>query len=213
MKKLPLYLIFLWTFIHIGRPQDVFPALKLINPGDVVAILTLVSYIFVEKKNLRVFSFPEFRLLLLLFAVAVLSTPYGFYPKASLSFLYNFYFKIGLYLYLVAKLVTDEEQIQSMIKTVMLSGFLMAVAAVSSQQIGIRTGIGTTYDPNDLGMLFVVTLPLALFQGMTSTNRRWKIICYTGAVFNLLAVISTQSRGAYLGLVAVGGFVLISKVR
>lgn len=209
---LPVFFIYLWTFIHIGRPQDVFPALKAFNPGDVMAGLSILSFLFWGEKDQPVISFPETKLFLLFFLIALLSTPFSYLQTYSVNFLINFFGKVGIYLYITAKLLTTERRIDGLIKTIMLSGFLMAVATVISQQPGIRAAAGTTYDPNDMAMLMVVTLPLALTQGLATSSKNWKIVCYACVIFCLLALIATVSRGGFLGLIAVGAYILKTKM-
>ncbi len=209
---IPVFLIYIWTFIHIGRPQEVFPALGAFNPGDIIAGLSILSFIFWGEKDQPVFSFPETKLFLLFFLIAIIISPFAYYKSATLGFFISFFWKVGIFLYLVTKLISTPRRIDGLIKTIMLSGFLMAVATVLSQQPGIRAAFGATYDPNDMAMLMVVTLPLSITQSLQTSNKSWKIICYSGAVFCLLALIATISRGGFLGLLAVGLFMLKTKM-
>jgi probable O-glycosylation ligase (exosortase A-associated) len=186
--------------------------LKAINPGDVAAGLSILTFLFRGEKDLRFFSLPETRLFLLFFLIAFLSTPFAYLQTYSVAFLYNFFIKSGIFLYITTKLLTTEHRIDGLIKTIMLSGFLMAMATVISQQPGIRAAVGTTYDPNDMALLMVITLPLALTQGLATSNKNWKIICYICVFFCLLALIATVSRGGFLGLIAVGAYILKTKM-
>jgi probable O-glycosylation ligase (exosortase A-associated) len=208
----PVICIYLWTFIHIGRPQDVFPFLKAINPGDVAAGLSILTFLFRGEKDLRFFSLPETRLFLVFLLIALVSTPFSVHRGISVFFLIGFFGKTGLYLYIATKLLTSKRRIDGLIKTIMLSGFLMALATLLAQQPGIRAAIGTTYDPNDMAMLMVITIPLALTQGLATSNRHWKIICYSCVVLCLLTIIATMSRGGFLGLLAVSIYILKTRL-
>ena len=108
-------MVYLWTLITIGRPQDIFPALKAFNPGDVAAILSIVSYFLSGTRSQPLFSFKEFRLFIGLFIVAVMCIPFGFYPRAGVMFLYGFFVKFGIYLYLVINLMTTDERIEGLV--------------------------------------------------------------------------------------------------
>ena len=213
MDKLSLYMVYAWTVVAIGRPQDIFPVLKVIRPGDWAAGLSLVFYILFVDKRRPVFSSPEFKLFLAFAAIAVVCTPFGFFPRASVYFLRDFFLKIGLYLYLIAKLVTTEESVEGMIKTLMLSGFMMTFAAVTQIKAGVRVSVGTTYDPNDLAALIVATLPIAVIQIQTTESRLWKLFCFGGAIAGLIGLIATQSRGGFVGLIIVAIFASLTKVR
>jgi O-antigen ligase len=212
MNKLPVYMLYLWTFVAIGRPQDVFPALIAIHPGDIAAGLSIISYIIWGKKNKNVLLYPEFKLFIAFFIVAVISTPFGFYPGRSVDFLINFFLKVGIFLYLLAQQLTSEERINGMLNTLVFSGIVMALATIATMQQGIRASIGSTYDPNDMALLMVVTLPIALTQALSTKKVMWKAVCFAGAVGCLIALIATQSRGGFLGLLVVGSFIIFSRM-
>jgi len=76
-------------------------------------------------------------------------------------------------------------------------------------RIGAAAG---AYDPNDLALILATTLPIAIMQGLSSTSLRWKIICFVGCALNLIGIIATQSRGGFLGLIALGAFMLFVKL-
>jgi O-antigen ligase len=213
MDKLSLYMIYLWTVVAVGRPQDIFPVLKVIRPGDWAAGLSLGFYILFADKRRPVFSSPEFKLFFAFVAIAILCTPFGFFPRASVYFLRDFFLKFGLYLFLVAKLITTEEHVEGMVKTFLLSGFMMTFAAVTQIKAGVRVAVGTTYDPNDLAALIVATLPIAVIQIQTTESRLWKLFCFGGAIAGLIGLIATQSRGGFIGLIIVVIFAFFTKVQ
>jgi len=79
--------------------------------------------------------------------------------------------------------------------------------------MGGRIGaVAGAYDPNDLALILVTTLPIAIMQGLSSPSRHWKTIYLLGGSFNIVGIIATQSRGGFLGLVAVGVFMLFIKL-
>jgi len=213
MDKLALYMVYIWTIVAVGRPQDIYPVLKVINPGDWAAGLSIVFYFLFADKRRPVLSTPEFKLFFVFVAVAILATPFGVYPRISTYFLRDFFLKFGIYLYLVAKLITTEERVEGMIKALLLSGFMMAVAAVTQTEAGVRTGGGSTYDPNDLAALIVMTLPLAVIQIQTTKNVLWRLFCLGGIIVSLIGLIATQSRGGFIGLIIIVIFASLTKVQ
>jgi O-antigen ligase len=202
-----------WTFIHIGRPQDIFTFLVPFHIGDITAAVTILSYYFTAQHRPQIRSYPEVRLFILFVGIGALSAPFGYYPLKSLEeFLIHFGIKLGIYLWLIAKLITTEERIQGILKSLMFSGFAMAASAILSAGTGGRIGGGAAYDPNDLALVLATTLPIAIMQGLSSSSFRWKIICFGGAAFNLIGIIATQSRGGFLGLLALGAFMVFVKL-
>jgi O-antigen ligase len=202
----------IWTFIHVGRPQDIFPFLVTFHIGDITAAVTILSYYFTAQHRPQIRSYPEFRLFFLFVGFAALCAPFGYYPRRSVLFLFSFAIKLGIYLWLIAKLITTKERIQGILKTLIFSGFGMATSAILRAGMEGRIGGGATYDPNDLALILVTTLPIAIMQGLSSPYMRWKFIWLGGSTFNLLGIIATQSRGGFLGLIVLGVFMVFVKL-
>lgn len=156
--------------------------------------------------------FPESRLFLLFVGFAALCVPFSYHLRNGIEFLIGFFIKFGLYLYFVAKIVRTEEEINGMLKTIMFGGFIMALSAILKSGMGGRIGGGSTYDPNDLAMILVTTLPIAIMQGLATNNRFRKIVCFGGGALNLVGLIATQSRGGFVGLVVLVLFSLFKKI-
>lgn len=180
--------------------------------GDITAGLTILSYYLTGQHRPEIRSYPEVRLFFIFVVFSALCVPFGFYPAKGVKFLLDFGLKIGIYLWLVAKLISTQERIQGLLKTLMFSGVINALSAVLRAGTGGRIGGGGAYDPNDLALVLVTTLPITVMQGLSSASKIWKVICYLGALFSLLGLIATQSRGGFLGLIAVGGFMLVIRV-
>jgi hypothetical protein len=216
MRTLPVYMVYLWTLINIGRPQDIFPVLQDIYPGKIAAALSLGAYLLLNKnlaKDEKSFwSFPDFRLIAEFALVAVISTPFGYYPGMSLQFLQEFLIKFGLYLYLVIRLINTKERIEGFLYTIIIGGVTMGVAAVLQQKTGVRTHVGDMYDPNDLAMLVVTILPIC-FMTIFATKRFFsKMFLILASVFMLIAITTTQSRGGFIGLVVVATCMIFMRI-
>lgn len=188
----------------VGRPQDIFHFLIPFHLGDISAGLAILTYFLgTQQSRENVVLFPEFRLFLMFCVIAALCIPFGYYPRAGVQFLWDFFLKFGAYLYLFGKLITDQKHFQGIISTLFICGLIMAMAAVSVMTAGIRTQvIGSAYDPNDLGLLVVTTIPIAITQGLSTRNRLWKMVFFGGSALFVVTLIGTQSRGGFLGLVA-----------
>jgi len=213
MSNFPYYMLCIWTFIHVGRPQDIFTFLVPFHIGDVTAAVTILSYYFTAQHRPQIRSYPEVRLFIVFVSLGALSAPFGFYPRESVEdFLFGFGIKLGIYLWLAAKLVTSEKHVQGVLKSLAFSGVAMAVSAMLRAGMGDRIGGGATYDPNDLALILITTLPIAIVQGLSTPSLRWKVVWFSAAAFNLLGIIATQSRGGFLGLTTLGIFMLFTKL-
>jgi O-antigen ligase len=218
VPTITVYLVYLWTVINVGRPQDIFPILQELYPGVVVAGLCFMFYLFTstsDRHRIRgsLLLLKESKLLVAFALLAILSTPFSYYPRISLDFLKEFFLKFGLYLYLLMRLITTRERIIGLLWTLILSGLLMALAAFAHEGASIRVGGGATYDPNDLAMLMVTVLPLTIMPVFMPERLFVKLGCLVGAIFMLLAVMATQSRGGFLGLVAIAIALSLVRIR
>jgi O-antigen ligase len=60
-----------------------------------------------------------------------------------------------------------------------------------------------TWDANDAGLIFVSGIPLALMLAQTSRGW-WKRLALAIAILSIVAVVRTGSRGAFVGMLALG---------
>lgn len=193
----------MWTIVILGRPQDIFDFLIPFHLGDISAGLAAIAF-FLSTQNVKKnpLSIPEFRLFLVFFGIALLCTPFGYYPRKSLLFIWNFFIKSGIYFYLFVNLVSDKRRIEGVMNTLFICGVIMALAGISVMVPGVRTRIlGSAYDPNDLAMLMVAVIPIAIVLGLLAMSRLWKLACFGGSMIFILVLIGTQSRGGFVGLI------------
>lgn len=198
LALLPLYL---WTFVHIGRPQDIFPFLFKLHLGKVFAGLTIFAYFATLKKtNQEILIMPEVKLFIALVLLMILSGSFGVYPRLSFNFLTGDFYKSIIYFLILVKVLTTIKDVERLAWTTVISATAMALASVSTGQAGAgRVSIGTMYDPNDFAMMLVTSLPFVLFFFLR-TKGLIKVFSSASIILILLAIILTQSRGGFIGL-------------
>lgn len=191
-----------WLFVIIGRPQDIFDWLKVIHPGDVSAGLAMLSFSLSRSRQPIKPLSMELKLFLVFFMIAFICSPFGYYPKMSLLFLWRYLGKTFILVFLISNLVNNEKQLRMLIYTIMVGGFTMAIAGVLKEVTG-RVQVGSTYDPNDLALIMVIALPLSIAEIMGNRSAKWKLFCVIGSVLCLVTIVATQSRGGLLGLISI----------
>jgi hypothetical protein len=72
-----------------------------------------------------------------------------------------------------------------------------------------RLGSLVFYDSNDVGMLLVCTLPLCAYFTRHATRGIVRVLAFCIAILFVFTIAKTGSRGAFLGLIAVGAYVLL----
>jgi len=72
-----------------------------------------------------------------------------------------------------------------------------------------RLGALIFYDGNDIGMLLVCTLPLCAYFARHASRALLRVLSVVAAVLFVFTIAKTGSRGAFLGLIAVGAYVVL----
>lgn len=208
------FLLF-WIFVGIGRPQDIFPVLAKFHLGDISA-LGLFAGLFTmprSQKNQGIIRFTEVKLEIMILALMIALIPFATIKSASFAYLKGEYLKTFILFIVSAMLIRTMEDLKS-ISWVLLLSMLSLSLAVFRSGVGDGTGrIGLgMYDPNDMAMILVTILPIALMYSFHSSGAR-RILGICAAVFGLFGIVLTQSRGGFLGLAAVTFFILFNRSR
>ncbi len=118
----------------------------------------------------------------------------------------------------LSHVAATRERLQSLLAVFTLCGVVLAAHGIEQVQLGVGwTGIGLSQetriqyvgifnDPNDLGMLFVIALPMTFFLarrgGLLGLRR---LFWWSAAAAILYAIFLTASRGAVVALLALAG--------
>ncbi|HOP47972.1 MAG TPA: O-antigen ligase family protein [Desulfobacteraceae bacterium] len=114
--------------------------------------------------------------------------------------------KIFLIFFIMIKIADNYRRLDVILAMFGACGVGMGLFATIGRQVigeyrSIALETGLFGDPNDLGLLLNSTLPFVLFFYLTG---RYKRIALIGMVIIVIAIISTFSRGAFLGLCVMG---------
>jgi putative inorganic carbon (HCO3(-)) transporter len=108
-----------------------------------------------------------------------------------------------IFFFLVVQLVPDKPSVVRLLRIVCLSATTAAVWGLYKfLLLGADRAAGPIADANDFGYLLASVLPLTVYLYLSERNRRW----LWGVSIALLSagVLATLSRGALVGLLAVG---------
>ena len=197
--NLPFYLILLYLFFEFGRPQALVAPLRHIPiPSLITAIL--IVYLFTKAKvTLRDKLTMRFLLLLGLMLIHIplaMNNYWAFQNFKGMSF--NFIAFLSLVYF-----VNNEERFHKLVVAWTLINVF--VGAVGFALGGMGAG-GFLGDENDLCLVLNMALPFPFFLALTSKKGSLKLLYLVISGFLLLAIIVTQSRGGFLGLVAVSAY-------
>lgn len=210
-----MYAIGAVMLTYVWRIQDLFPILGAVKLPILAAGAALGLFFLGGAKATRSELLGKSRILRLLAGLTMammLSVPFGLYQGRSASFLLrDFGPNLILLVALMAASVRSERDIAWYARIHLLGAVLFCLVVHFRFHVGSSGRLGDLvyYDSNDLALLLVCSLPIALYVMLRSprTWRRWAAAaCLPLFIYTL---VETGSRGGFLGLCAVGLYVLL----
>jgi O-antigen ligase len=194
------------VFLNITRIASIYPVLA---AAEIPLLLTGLSGVVIaaqatrwKPRDLTRHWIPKLVMVVLLFAI--LGIPLALHRYASFKFLTHDFAQSllgGVLVFGVARTAVGR---RLMAKTLVISGLvtgLLAVLYSKSDSSGRLRG-AATYDPNDLALIIVMTLPLLIWWFFDNKSKlRWIAIVALPMMFSV--ILRTDSRGGFLGMVAI----------
>jgi O-antigen ligase len=197
---------------YVWRIQDLYPVLATLQLPSVASVAAYLTFAFdrTPQRALRNVGHPVTTVLCVLMLLAVLSVPFSLYRGLSFDFLRNDLIKNFVLFCLVAASVRHFADLRRFAAVTVLGASIYALYVFLYIPIGESGRLANLvyYDANDLGMLLVATLPLALFFVARGNGFIAKSAAAGAIVLFILMAIKSGSRGAFLGLIAVALYFL-----
>jgi O-antigen ligase len=201
--------LFLFIVISISTVHAYVGILRVLRIGLLLWVAVIVCVILMPRsvrwRNV-VASWPA-KAVLALAILACLSVPFGLSIGGSGDFLLSVYFRIlTLFFILVAAIRTVGDLAlftwATVISAAVLALLSLTVMDVTTTFGGTRVEATSMYDANDLGLIFLVAIPmgLALFE---ATGKRGRWVAGLSLLVISSAVAVTGSRGAFVGMMVV----------
>ena len=215
----------IYTMVAIGRIQEAFQELAILHLGMVFGIMALTAWVampgsMADKVPMAV---KPVKFVMLLLAISVVTVPIAVWPGGSFDYLTGSYIKtilLFLMVYWLCRSLPDVRRIMwgaclaltVLVLTGVLSGSLArppeVVTPVNEYEVEKQWQFASkTYDPNDLALVLVMTMPLCLFLWSTA-GKMGKGLIISMMLINLYGIVLTQSRGGFLALLVVGGLIM-----
>jgi probable O-glycosylation ligase (exosortase A-associated) len=200
--------IFMWCIVSYVNPHRFawgaaynFPAAQL------VAAATLLGWLFASDKG-RLPRQREVFFLLLLWLNFALTTVVAVYPEAALNRL-EFVSKIFLMTVMALFIIDDRRKFEYFM---LVLGLSVAAIAVKGGIWGIVTGAkymlwgprgSMIQDNNDVALALNMVVPLVFAFTKIFQAKRLRLLFYAVFGLTVFSIILTQSRGGFVGLMAV----------
>lgn len=175
------------------RPAVVLFALAL--------LFALANFEKVFNRDLLKWTVP--RLIIAQGVVACLSAIFGISLGHSATFILYSYWKTLAFAFLLMTSLRTIADVRRTVWAAALAGFILCFIGLFITGVSKERGGVEQYDPNDIGLIVVTTIPLALLAFQTSKGRG-RVIALTGLGLLAATLVKTSSRGAFVGGACVG---------
>jgi O-antigen ligase len=206
--KISILVLTFLMLVIVGRIQEIVPGLQYISLGKIALGLAVTCYMMTTRcHDFYLFSFPQIKYLMYLFALGFCSTLFSYWPSESLKFmLFSFAANLFMIFFLI-KIIGAYEELGTVLWGLMVPLMILAVVALSSGGEG-RASASATYDPNDLALVMISFLPLFFYMMQKATGVKKLLLFGVNSVL-LAAMLATQSRSGFVAFCVVTAIILI----
>lgn len=203
--------IYLWTWFAFMNPHRLTWGFAFNFPfAQIIAIVTLVSLF--KSKEPKQIPWTRETVLLLVFVLWMLFTTFFAYYSDLAWEQWSKVWKIMLMIYVIMMLITTRQKLNWLIWVIVLSlGFYGVKGGIFTIMHGgahrVQGPLGSFISGNnEMGLALIMAIPLMRYLQLQAKS----IWIHQGVTVMMLltgiATIGTQSRGAFIGIAAMGGF-------
>lgn len=207
--------IFLFTLVLYFRPYELIPALSGFHSiALIIAVATLLVFLPTQLTLEGNFTAMPIEIKCVLFITcwALLTIPLAKNPGLAWSTFNDTFIKVVLMFIVMVNTVRTEKRIKALMWLGIGVGMMLSIQAVDLYQRGefktdgyrVSVDFGGMFgNPNDMSIHLVIFIPIAVALGAAARNWLIKAVFFSCAVVMTAGSFVTQSRGAFLGLIAV----------
>lgn len=205
-------LILLYVVLTIIRPQDYVPGLDLVPILPVVLLLAFAAWLASRDKT---FEAPQFVILPAFLLVLMISQVTNGWTGGALDELARFG-PVVIAFFIFGAACTTQKRVRVAMGVFVACATVLALHGIEQAKTGMGwTGVplseggriqyvGIFNDPNDLGLLFAATLPMAVFLGRRGAGAM-RPVWLVAVLLLLYGTYLTNSRGAMLAVLVIIG--------
>lgn len=206
-------LIILYLSLTIVRPQDYLPALAGVPLLPIVLGMALLAWM---GSRYKTFAAPHFVLLPVFLLAMMMSEVANGWLGGAIEQFKEFAPIVAAFAVLAAAVSASRQRVVTTFAVFALCACVLSMHGIEQRHLGVGwTGMGLSEDgriqyvgifndPNDLGLLFVTAVPMALYMA-GHAGLLMRLVWLIGTGLLLYGVYLTNSRGAMLALLVEGG--------
>lgn len=203
----PFVGILIWEWFTLQNPhRETFGFMSSTNM--VIALVTLLAWAFSKERKT-----PPNSLIIWLVVIFIAWTTIGTFFAYDTKWSFGYWdrtwktFALGI---LLAATVTNRVRLQAVLWVAVISLFYYGVKgglftiATGGQNHVLGPAGSMINDNNQLAVALLMVLPMANYLRSQSKDKRIRLALLGGMVTTVISVIGTYSRGAFIGLLALG---------
>lgn len=199
-----------YVAVSITKIHQALPLVGSLQPAKLLALLLLPAAFFALRWS-EVSQVLRNRAAICAIAIgtlAVLSVPGALWKGYAVEFLLSEFWKTLLMSVIMAIGWLDRRTLHMSLVAVGVGGIVPAYMMVAHGAEGERARFGQAFDANEAALMFLVIIPIALHLAQ---RRGWQRFMWYGSVLLMVgAVVRTGSRGGFIGLIALGVFLVLT---
>lgn len=220
---------FTWTLLFTAalflRPQDLIPPLQVLHLAEVTAIGGLASLFASRLRSGQspTRMTPELAGVVALGTVILVTAPLSIWMGGAVHVFLDTYVKVILVYLLAVNVISSPKRVERLTWVLVLAVGYIAFRAVldyvrGANLVAAGTRVegevgGVLQNPNDLALNMVSFFPLAAFMTLRPGSFLRRGLGAVCAVFMVGAIVASESRGGFLGFVAMLTVLAIFAVR
>ena len=190
-------LVIIYLVLEYGRPQDQFSVIGALKPTLILVLLMFVAWL--KHGNFRTVASPQTSFIMLILLLLALHVPFStnsFWAyKQTEEFLLLLPFCISVVLF-----VDRFKRLRAFIKWWSVLALYIAINGILGRGIAGSSFLG---DENDFSLLMNVMFPFALCLFVYERKMIVKLAYLTTGLLCVVSIVVSNSRGGFVGLVAV----------
>ncbi|MFZ5485075.1 MAG: putative O-glycosylation ligase, exosortase A system-associated [Pseudomonadota bacterium] len=209
--KHPFIGTYLWVWFSLMNPHKLTWGFAYGFPfAQLIAVSTLIGVLATKNNRQKVWS-PETVTLAMFIVWACITTVFAVNQAGALVEMDRF-LKTQLFVFLIIALVTDRKKLDWFIWVMVISiGFYGTKGGVFTILTG---GSARVWGPegsfiggnNEIALALLMTVPLMWYLRLQATNKWVRHGLLAAMLLCTASILGTQSRGAFLGIMAIGAF-------
>jgi O-antigen ligase len=210
-----LFLFLLWSFVLIGRPQDILMQLQAFRPALLLSAPVILSVIGTKKNGgFDMLAQHKVGKLYIIFYLLILTqVPFAFHKRVAFEFATTVYLANILFFIAFVLIIDSLSKLESFFFLLCLTTLFYSIftlhqgIVIQSRQVGFSQ----LYDPNDISFLLSSLMPINLYFIITKTTFLKKLISATSLCTSFVVIFLSGSRAGFIALALIVFLLVVTK--